>query len=102
MGVVSSFLVVAGSALVFLAGVGVLRFGDLFSRMHAATKATTVGFLLVCAGAAIEYGFAGWKILLAATFVLVTTPCAAHFVARCAYSGPDQFSGHKSLEESEP
>ncbi|GIU83389.1 MAG: Na+/H+ antiporter subunit G [Acidimicrobiales bacterium] len=85
MGLASWLFVIAGGSLVLLAGVGVLRFGDLYARMHSATKATTVGFLLVCVGASLELGMRGWKALLAAAFVLVTTPCAAHFVARCSY-----------------
>jgi len=40
-------LAFVGGALVLLAGVGVLRFEDLYSRMHAATKAPTLGALLI-------------------------------------------------------
>lgn len=46
-------LAIAGALLVLLAGIGVLRFPDLYARMHAATKATTVGIALICIAGAL-------------------------------------------------
>jgi multicomponent Na+:H+ antiporter subunit G len=74
-----------GAAFVLLAGVGVLRFPDLYARMHAATKASTVGIGLIgLSGAVLLDG--GWsKTLLAVAFIFVTAPSAAHFIGRAAY-----------------
>ena len=47
---VADALMVAGAAWALIAAVGVLRFDDVYSRMHAATKAATGGLLLVLAG----------------------------------------------------
>ena len=46
-------LVVAGSVLILLAAIGVARFGDVLARMHALSKATTVGLVLVLVGGAL-------------------------------------------------
>lgn len=78
-------LAVAGAVLALLAGVGVLRFGDVYARMHAATKATTLGIALVGLGAAIALDSGRSKALLAVVFIFITAPSAAHFVGRAAY-----------------
>lgn len=76
---------VFGAAFILLAGIGIVRFPDLYTRMHAATKASTIGIGLICvAGAlAIDHGTA--KILLAAAAIFVTAPTAAHLIGRAAY-----------------
>lgn len=83
--VISGTLHIAGAALVLLAGVGVLRFPDLYSRMHAATKAATLGFLLVAVGTAIELEGNLAKLVLAVLLVFITAPVAAHLLGRSAY-----------------
>jgi multicomponent Na+:H+ antiporter subunit G len=85
--IVSAVLAIAGAALVALAGVGVVRFPDLYARMHAATKAPTMGFLLIAAAAAVALGEARAKLALAVALILVTAPVAAHLVGRAAYRG---------------
>ncbi|HVM27348.1 MAG TPA: monovalent cation/H(+) antiporter subunit G [Mycobacteriales bacterium] len=85
--VVSSFLLLGGVALAIIAGIGLLRFPDVFSRMHAATKPATLGLLMVCLGAALEMedGSHRSKLLLVAAFQFLTAPVAAHMIGRAAY-----------------
>ena len=80
-------LVLAGVALTVLGGVGLVRFPDVFSRMHAATKPSSLGVLLVCAGAAavLDEGGDRATLLLVGAFQLLTAPVAAHMVGRAAY-----------------
>ena len=80
-------LVLAGVALAVVAGIGLIRFPDVFSRMHAATKPSTLGLLLVCLGAALvlDDGADRAKLLLVGAFQLITAPVAAHMVGRAAY-----------------
>ena len=85
---ISGVLAIAGSSLVALAGVGVVRFPDLYSRMHAATKAPTLGFLLIASAALVAVSDGRGKLLLAVALIFVTAPTAAHLVARAAYRGP--------------
>lgn len=82
---IAGIFVVTGALLVVLAGVGVLRFPDVYARMHAATKASTLGIALMGIAAAVAIGDGRSKILLAVAFIFVTAPSAAHFVGRAAY-----------------
>ena len=86
--VISGVLAIAGSAFVLLAGIGVIRFPDLYSRMHAATKAPTLGFLLVALAALIVVDEGRGKLVLAIAVIFVTAPVAAHLVGRSAYRAP--------------
>ncbi len=85
--VLSGALLLAGVALSVVAGVGLVRFPDVFSRMHAATKPATLGILLVGSGAAlrVDEGSDALKILLVVAFQFVTAPVAAHMIGRAAY-----------------
>lgn len=77
----------AGSAFSLLAAVGVLRMPDVFTRMQASTKASTLGLGCLLMGAALQMGDFGSFIRLASigAFVLLTTPVAAHVIARASY-----------------
>lgn len=78
-------LAIAGAIFVLLAGVGTLRFPDVYARIHAATKASTLGIALVGLATAIALDDGRAKTLIAIAFIFVTTPSAAHFVSRAAY-----------------
>lgn len=78
-------LVLVGSMFVLLAGVGILRFPDVYARMHAATKASTLGLALVGIAAAVALDDGRWQALLAVVFIFITAPSAAHLVGRAAY-----------------
>ena len=85
--VLSSVLLLTGVLLALLAGLGLVRFPDVFSRMHAATKPATLGMLLVTIGAAVrqDEGSDATKLLLVAAFQFLTAPVAAHMIGRAAY-----------------
>lgn len=86
---------IAGAALGLSAGVALLRFPDLLSRMHAATKPQVLGLLLILTGCAIRIGTLVdiTTMLLIALFQLATAPVAAHMVGRAAY-----MDGHASAD----
>ena len=50
----SAVLMLTGVALAVIAALGLVRFPDVFSRMHAATKPATLGVLLITVGAALR------------------------------------------------
>ena len=85
--VVAIGCLVAGAFLCLAAGVGLLRFPDVLSRMHAGTKPQVLGVLLIMAGAAIRlHGWSEtWMLLLVAAFQLLTAPVSAHMISRVAY-----------------
>ncbi len=74
----------AGSAFVLVAAIGVVRLPDLLTRMHASTKAGTLGALLVLVGLAIHQGTGAIvsKAVATALFLLLTAPIAAHMIGR--------------------
>ena len=79
-------IALTGALLVLLAGVGVVRFPDVYARMHAATKATTLGitFVGLATALALEGVGAGVKVVLIVAFIF-TSPSVAHLVGRAAY-----------------
>lgn len=82
-----AFLWMAGSLFALLAAIGVLRMPDVFTRMQASTKASTLGLGCLLIGAAIQMGDFGSLIRLVSigAFVLLTTPVSAHVIARASY-----------------
>jgi multicomponent Na+:H+ antiporter subunit G len=99
--VVSGTLLVVGVLLSLVASLGVLRFPDLFSRMHAATKPATLGLLLVLCGAALQMIDPGdiVELALVAAFQLITAPVAAHMIGRAAYRSGITLSSEHELDE---
>ncbi len=87
MTVIASCLLLAGCALALLAGVGVLRLHDVFGRIHAATKPSSLGLLLVCLGAGfLVQGVTAITQLVAVVILqFFTAPVGAHLVGRAAY-----------------
>lgn len=84
--------ILAGALLSFVAGIGLVRFPDLLSRMHAASKPQVLGLLLVLVGIgfrllpAEETGvFSLGTLFLVGLFQVVTVPVAGHIVARVGY-----------------
>jgi multicomponent Na+:H+ antiporter subunit G len=79
--------VLLGAFLCLAASVGLVRFPDVLSRMHAATKPQTLGLILVAAG--VELSLRSWAafgtVLLIAALQLTTAPVGAHLVARTVY-----------------
>ncbi len=85
--VLSGVLMVAGGFLTLAAAIGILRFHDVLTRMHAATKPQVLGLLLVLSGAALQLrdSVDVWMLALAGGFQLLTAPISAHLVGRLAY-----------------
>lgn len=85
--IVTAILWLAGSAFALLAAIGVLRMPDVFTRMQASTKASTLGLGCLLIGAALQMGdFAGFiRAVSIGAFVLLTTPVAGHVIARASY-----------------
>ena len=82
----SEVLVVAGAAWSLLAAIGVCRFDDVYARMHASTKSTTLGLLLTLGGAAVVLGGGdAVKVALSGLLLLFTAPIGAHLVGRAVH-----------------
>jgi monovalent cation/proton antiporter MnhG/PhaG subunit len=85
----------AGVAFLLVAAIGVLRLPDPFMRMHAATKAGTLGAGLVVIFAAVYLGDIDAKMIAAGivVFLLGTLPVASHLLGRAAYVSGAAFEG---------
>ena len=85
--IVTAIVWLVGAAFALLAAVGVLRMPDVFTRMQASTKASTLGLTCLLVGTALQLGdFASFvRVASIGAFVLLTTPVAGHVIARASY-----------------
>ena len=83
----SSALMMIGATFALLAAAGVVRMPDLFTRIQAATKASTLGIGCIVVAVAVHFGELGitTRALAIIVFVFLTAPVAAHMIARAAY-----------------
>jgi multicomponent Na+:H+ antiporter subunit G len=92
----AAVLVVIGAAFMLVAAIGLCRFPDLFTRMQAAAKAGSLGLACVMLAVLVHsrlLSVATHAILIVA-FVLLTSPVAAHRIARAAHRiGVPQWTG---------
>ena len=85
--IVTAIVWFAGSAFALLAAAGVLRMPDVFTRMQASTKASTLGLGCLLIGAALQFADVASviRVVSIAAFTLLTTPVSAHVIARASY-----------------
>jgi multicomponent Na+:H+ antiporter subunit G len=74
-----------GSFFLFLGALGIVRMPDLYNRMQAGTKATTLGTILTLLGIGIYHPAWLGKMLLLVIFVAITNPLSSHALARAAH-----------------
>ena len=84
--ILSWALLMGGTVFVVIAGIGILRFPDVYTRMHAAGIGDTLAAWLILAGMMLQ---AGWtlitvKLVLILIFLVFTSPTATHALAKAA------------------
>jgi multicomponent Na+:H+ antiporter subunit G len=74
-------------AVTLVAAIGILRFPDVLTRMHSATKPQVLGLMVVLLGLGLRLRDPGsiGLLVLVAVFQLVTTPIASHMVGRASF-----------------
>lgn len=82
----SWLLIIAGSAFTLIGALGILRFPDFWSRLHAASVTDSAGVILLLAGMALQ---SGWTLIAAKLFIIfaflfITGPTSTHAVANAA------------------
>ncbi|NPV07674.1 MAG: monovalent cation/H(+) antiporter subunit G [Anaerolineae bacterium] len=84
---ITALFLLAGSLVMLLAGLGLLRLPDLFLRMQAATKASILGLGLVLLAVIVHFssGVIAARAALVLAFIFLTGPVSAHVLARAAY-----------------
>ncbi|TPW26682.1 monovalent cation/H(+) antiporter subunit G [Pararhizobium mangrovi] len=104
LSIVASILILVGAIFAFSAAVGLVRLPDLYTRMHAASKAGSVGSGLMLVAVAVysqDLGIAT-RALAGVVFFLLTAPISAHLLAKAAHSVGyrlDKVSVYDDLQE---
>jgi multicomponent Na+:H+ antiporter subunit G len=85
--VLGSLFLVVGLFFTVVGCIGVIRFPDIYNRLQAATKCITMG---TCSVLVATMVFAGWgtitmKCIICVVFILITSPTAAHALARSSH-----------------
>lgn len=85
MKIAGDVFLVIGALFMFLGVLGIVRMPDVFNRLQAGTKATTLGFLSIVV--ALVFLHPEWwsKLLIIGAFVLLTNPLGSHNLARAAH-----------------
>jgi multicomponent Na+:H+ antiporter subunit G len=86
--IIVAVMLVSGAAFMTLAGLGIFRMPDLFTRMHASTKGASLGVALLLIASAIYFQdlAVATKALITVAFIFLTAPVAAHMLGRAAYA----------------
>ena len=82
-----SFFLAAGGLFGLIGAIGLVRLPDFFSRLHAPTKATTLGLSSMLLASMLHFalsGTPGVRELLIVLFLFVSAPVSAHLLARAA------------------
>ena len=87
MQIVALILLFSGFFFLIVAAVGVMRFPDFYTRIHAAGKGDTLGIGLFVLGLAVYNGFnlVSLKLLLVVLFVFLANPIGCHVLSRAAF-----------------
>ncbi len=83
----SSLCLLSGALFMLLASIGILRFPDLFTRLHASTKSVSLGMVLILTAVALHF-HEFWVTLVVISiviFIFMTAPTASHMIGRAAY-----------------
>lgn len=95
-----SLLIVAGAAFLLIGSVGMVRLPDLLTRLHAPTKATTLGVGGALAASMVYFagveGTLSIHEVLITAFLFMTAPVSAHFIAKA------HLHAHSELREGLP
>ncbi len=85
MNITGNILMLIGGVFLMLGGLGVLRMPDVFNRIQAGTKATTLGAFTLLLGVGFIHPEWFLKIILIIVFIAITNPVGSSVLARAAY-----------------
>lgn len=94
---------ILGTFLILVASIGLVRFPDVFCRIHAAGKAGTLGISFLVVSAVIFFAPTDGSVvvrgLLAIAFQFLTTPAATHLLARASYIADYPLTDRTAVDE---
>lgn len=99
--ILPAILILFGSVFILLAALGLISMPDLLMRMHAATKAGTLGAGFILIAVAVHFHSAQITIeaLLTIAFIFITAPIASHLIARAAYFNNIKLAPETKIDE---
>ncbi len=84
--VIAYIFIAIGTFFLLVGAIGLIRMPDMFTRMHASTKCTTLGSMSTLVGVALlMQGTVAVKAVLIIIFIVLGNPTSAHAIARAAY-----------------
>ena len=86
--IIGYILITIGILFNIFGCIGLVRLPDVYNRLQASTKCVTLGTVLLLVGFAVVQGWSSIsaKAIICAVFVLITSPTAAHAIAKGAHS----------------
>lgn len=106
MNIIIIILLLSGTFFIFSSSLGLIRFPGVYTRLHAATKAPTLGIISILLAAFLflygSHQIVSGKMLLAILFIFLTSPVSGHMLSRAAHkSGVKPFLRHREDEYEE-
>jgi|SRR5690625_869835 len=103
MNIIIIILLLSGTFFIFSSALGIIRFPGVYTRLHAATKAPTLGIIsILLATFLFLYGshqLVSGKLLLAILFIMLSSPVGGHMLSRAAHkSGIKPYLRHREDE----
>jgi multicomponent Na+:H+ antiporter subunit G len=102
MRLIADLFLLLGAMFCFLGALGLIRMPDVYSRIQAGTKATTLGSIAIFLGVGLLYPEWWSKLVCIAGFLLFTSPVSSSTIARAVYRAGIKPWSHPSYPENKP
>lgn len=103
---ISVLIILIGSVVSVISAIGMIRFPDVYSRAHAATKTTTLAVLVTLFGVFLYFffteGIVSIRIILGIVFVFLTAPVSGHLILRASYRANVEMADSTAEDELRP
>lgn len=103
---IGAILILLGAIISVISAIGIIRFNDIYSRAHAATKTTTLAVLITLVGVFIYVwlgeGYMSVRLMLGIIFVFITAPVSGHLILRAAYRANIKMTDETLEDELKP
>ena len=102
---VGALIILLGAIVSVASAIGIIRFPDIYSRAHAATKTTTLAVLITLFGTFFTLlfvnSYVSIRLILGIIFVFITAPVSGHLILRAAYRSGIPMSHKTASDELE-
>jgi multicomponent Na+:H+ antiporter subunit G len=99
--IIGSILIIIGVLFNIFGCIGLVRFPDVYNRLQAATKCVTLGTVMLLVGVAVVSGIGptAAKAVICAIFILITSPTAAHAIAKGSHASGVKLWGESVVDK---